>query len=74
MRGIDVDLLNIIQDKLGFTYEFKFERVWADIAPNGTLYPSMYYSVAVEDSHIGLGHTTPDRGGKILLSMNKGKN
>ena len=65
MQGIDVDLLNDIQDKLGFTYEFKLERAWADIDPNGTLHPSLYYSVAIEDSHMGLGQTTPDRGGRL---------
>lgn len=45
--GVDINLLGVLAQKLGFTYYFKEETAWQSVYPNGTVHGTIG-SVSIE--------------------------
>ena len=73
MEGTDADLVNVLSEKMGFSWEAKYESSFLAFDKTGRISGGTYGAVANNRSDLGIGHLAPDNmpeGARAGLSKN----
>ena len=61
IEGVDIDLVNILSDKLGFSWEVRHGTSWIEFDSEGNVVGGIIGEVGNRESDIAVGHLTTDR-------------
>ena len=62
IQGVDVDLTNILSQKMGFSWKVRYETAWVhcDNVTGKVLPVGSFGAVAYNRSDVAIGHNNPD--------------